>query len=322
MKALIHMRRSVLCLLCLLCASALLTPSVASAQDEEDGSKGIVSEEVIVKRKAKTSVQRKRRYRFSGKRPTAPATTGQEDVRLGLTIFRYEPSGAVYKEGGDKTKNILMEGTEDAPTPPKEIANWNVADWARATPDDQFAVGQAVRLHFEPLTQARYLYIVHQELYADGSTGQAQLLFPTLRTNNGNNLIAQNDDLWIPRAPAFFRIKPSASNKDHVGELITVILRTQAPKEILPRALENAPLKLSAADLARLTGGASGAVVSMNLEGGAGQKQTAQEMSKDLGMEGEEAPTEDDPLPQTVYEARVRTGQPVVFRIPLRFRAK
>jgi len=60
----------------------------------------------------------------------------------------------------------------------------------------------------------------------------------------------------------------------------------------------------------------------MNLDGGRGQKQTAGEMRKDIGMEGDEALTEDDPLPQTVYETRRRAGQPVVFRIPLKFKAK
>jgi hypothetical protein len=60
----------------------------------------------------------------------------------------------------------------------------------------------------------------------------------------------------------------------------------------------------------------------MNLDGGQGQKQTRQEMSKDVDMEGDEALTEDDPLPQTVYETRRQTGQPVTFRISLRFKRK
>jgi hypothetical protein len=215
-----------------------------------------------------------------------------------------------------------MVGTEEAPTPPTKLADWNVADWTRARPDEQFAVDQAVRLHFEPLTMAGYLYVVHQELYANDAAGPARLLFPTLRTNNGNNLVRPNVDLWVPRAPAYFRIRPSKSNKTHVGEVLTVVLRAEAPGDILRRPLKDEPLPLEADDLDRLVAGAKGATNRMNLDGGQGQKQTRQEMSKDVDMEGDEALTEDDPLPQTVYETRRQAGQPVTFRIPLRFKRK
>jgi hypothetical protein len=305
-----------------------LTAAPAPARAQEDGSKGIKSEEVVPRAggrsggSASQDPRRKRTYTSDIKRPAAAAQKGEEDVRVGLTIFRYEPRGAVYKPGGEGTKDILMEGTEEAPTPPNRVADWNGADWTRAVPEEQFAVGQAVRLHFEPLTEAGYLYIVHQELYAGGATGPPRLLFPTLKTNGGNNLIRPNADLWIPRAPAYFRIKPSESNKAHVGELLTVVLRAEAPAAILRRPLEERPLLLEAEEFNRLVAAAGGATIKMNLDGGRGQKQTAGEMRKDIGLEGDETPTEDDALPQTVYETRHRAGRPVVFRIPLKFKAK
>jgi hypothetical protein len=43
-------------------------------------------------------------------------------------------------------------------------------------------------------------------------------------------------------------------------------------------------------------------------------------MSKDIGMEGDEELTQDDPLPQTIYETRRQAGQPVVFHILLKFK--
>ncbi len=60
----------------------------------------------------------------------------------------------------------------------------------------------------------------------------------------------------------------------------------------------------------------------MNLEKGEGQRQTAREADgrKDVGTEGEEAATEEDELPQTIYEARRKVGQPAMIRIPLLFR--
>lgn len=326
MISLSRTRVLVLCFLSLISLGVLLTASAIPAQQQEEGSKGIKSEEVVPRAKGRSGgpasqgSRRNQTYTSNIKRPVAGPPKGEEDVRLGLTIFRYEPRGAVYRSRGEGTKDILMEGTEEAPTPSNELADWNGADWTRATPNEQFAVGQAVRLHFEPLTKAGYLYIVHQELYADGAAVTAKLLFPTLRTNKGNNLVQPNADLWIPRAPAYFRIKPSQSNKTHVGELLTVVLRAEAPNEILRQSLKDGPLLLEADVLKRLFAGAKGAIIRMNLNGSEGQKQTTREMSKDIGMEGDEALTEDDPLPQTIYETRRQAGQPVIFRIPLKFK--
>jgi hypothetical protein len=326
MISLSRTRSSILCCLSLLLVVAWLAAAAILAQEQEEGSKGIKSEEVVPRAKGKSGksasqgLGRKSTYTSDIKRPTAPPSKDQEDVRLGMTIFRYEPRGTIYRPSGEGTKDILMEGTEEAPTPPKKLDEWIAADWTRAMPNEQFAIGQVVRLHFEPLSRAGYLYIVHQELYAGGATGSAKLLFPTLRINNGNNLIQPNANLWIPRAPAFFRIRPSASNKTHVGELLTVVLRAEAPNEILRQSLKDDPLLLEADVLKRLFAGAKGATIRMNLDGGNGQKQTTWEMSKDIGMEGDEALTQDDPLPQTIYETRRLAGQPVVFRIPLKFK--
>ena len=257
------------------------------------------------------------------KRPPAQPAAGLEEVRLGLTMFRYEPPGSVYRVGGEGTKEIVQEGEEVAPTPPKASAEWQPADWSRATPQTQFAVGQVVRLCFELLTQTGYLYVIVQEQYADGSTGAATLLFPTLKTNGGNNYMQPNQRFWLPRAPSYFRLTPSKSANQHVGELLTVVIASESPDGILPQPLGDKAMPLTPADVTRLTQGSNGEIVQMNLDGGAGQKQTAreaQETSKGVNQEGEEALNEDDPLPQTVYEARRKPGQPVIMRVPLRFK--
>lgn len=328
MTSFLRARALVFCFLSLAIGSIVWLTAATALSQELEGNKGIKSEEVVPRAKsssgksASRKAPRKKTYTSNVKRPSERPPEGEEDVRLGLTIFRFEPRGAVYRPGNDGTKNILMEGTEESPTPPTQLADWNAADWTRARPDEQFAVGQAVRLHFEPLTRAGYLYVVHQELYANDAAGPARLLFPTLRTNNGNNLAQPNVDLWVPRAPAYFRISPSKSDKIHIGELLTVVLRAEAPSEILRRPLEDRPLLLAADELARLFAEAKGAAIRMNLDGGEGQKQTAREMTKDVEMEGDESLTQDDPLPQTIYEARRRAGQSVVFRIPLKFKGK
>lgn len=328
MASLLRTRLSVLSLLGLVTGLVWSTAATAPAQAQE-GSKGIKSEEVVPRSRGKsrttrTSASSRSRvtntYTSNVKRSKRRPARGQEDVRLGVTIFRYEPRGAVYRPGREGTKTIVMEGTEESPVPPATVAAWNFADWTRTVPDVQFAVGQAVRLHIEPLTRGGYLYIVHQELYdGDDSNGPIRLLFPTKRTNNGNNLVRISVDLWVPRAPAYFLINPSASKKTHIGELLTVVLRAEAPSDLLGRVLDNTPLFLEADEFERLVAGAGDSVIRMNLDGGEGRPQTERELTKDINMVGEEALTTTDPLPQTIYETRRRAGQPVVFRIPLRF---
>lgn len=305
-------------------------------QDQEDGQKGIQSAEVIIRPEIKPPTNsatktnpnpkrpaRRRTYSANKKRLTKPPARGEEDVRLGLTVFRYEPPGTTYSTGSDGTKDIGLEGTEEAPTPPKEASAWDPAHWTRATTKTQFAIGQIVRLHFEPLTQSGYLYIIHQELYADGTNGSATLLFPTPKLNGGKNLIKANQDLWIPRTGAYFRIKPSTSNKSHVGELFTVVVRSEAPAQILPETIGDKPMALTQAAFNKLTQGAIVPVIELNLDEGEGEKQTPRETEegrKDIGVEGRESLTVDDALPQTVYEGRRKAGQPIVVRIPLRFK--
>lgn len=316
--------------------SSTLRTVANDIKTQEDGEKGIQSAEVVERRalvqptnpRAKTSTPpqrntRRRTYSANRKRLKVQITRNEEDVRLGVTLFRYEPPGTTYTSGVDGTKDIGFEGNEGDPTPPDSIAAWKASDWTRATTKTQFAVGQVVRLHFEPLTKSGYLYIIHQEMYADGSHGEATLIFPTLKTNGGNNLIIPNQDLWVPRAGAFFRIKPSKSNEKHVGELITVVLRAEAPADILPEAIRDKAMSLTKADVDKLLKWANSDVIEMNLDGGEGEKQTAtetQEGRKDIGMEGSESLTDADALPQNVFEARRKVGQAVVFRVPLRFK--
>lgn len=311
----------------LMCAMTLLQPMMVAAQEQEEGEKSIRSAEVIGNRKRgtapATTIQSRRTYTANRKRPKTPPAQNQEDVRLGLTVFRYEPPGTTYRDGAEGTKDIGFEGEEEAPTPPKEASAWKSSDWTRAIPQTQFAVGQVMRLHFEPLTQSGYLYIIHQELYADGTTGEAKLLFPTLKMNGGDNLIRANRDLWIPRTGAYFRILPSSTNKRHVGELFTAVLRSESPAQILPQAISDKPMPLPSSVLNKLISGAGSEVIRMNLDNGEGQRLTTRETEegrKDVETGGDEVLTAEDEPPQTIYEARRKAGQPVMIRIPLRFK--
>lgn len=117
-------------------------------------------------------------------------------------------------------------------------------------------------------------------------------------------------------------MRPSKSNKTHVGELLTVVLRAEAPSELLSQPIKNEPLLLEEDDLARLVAEVKGTAIRMNLDGGERQKQTTRELGKDIIMEGNESLTQDDPLPQTIYETRQRAGQPIIFHIQLRLKEK
>ena len=50
------------------------------------------------------------------------------------------------------------------------------------------AIGQRVRLSIES-ARTGYLYVINRELYADGSTGEPYLIFPTTRLHRGDNKV-------------------------------------------------------------------------------------------------------------------------------------
>lgn len=278
--------------------------SVAQGQE---GSKGIESKEVIERPVTlpppKTSSNKRpvkrsnRRVTYRSSKPFTKSSPGPgfEYAKVGVTIWRLK---------GDGSKDLGQVGEEAQTLEQVEVST-------------QLAIGSNVRLGVEPITREGYLYVIDREQFADGSYGTPQLIFPTMRTRKGNNLVRAFERVLIPRRPSYFRINRSGTGKTQIAEVLTIII---SPTKLqLPVSLSDKPMTLRAEQIKEWETKWSAPVVELEMEGGAGETTGA----KDMGQVGEESQqlTADDSLPQTVYRVTVKRGSPLLVTVPLRFEA-
>jgi hypothetical protein len=265
----------------------------AQPSTAQEGTKGIRSAEVIKqplkpsagKQKSGTNPRRSVTYRSS-----KPFT---EYVSVGVTIWRLQ---------GDSSKGLDQVGEEEQTLEQVEA-------------NTQLAIGSNVRLGIVPLTSEGYLYVIDREHFAKDSYGTPRLIFPTLRTRNGNNFVRVNERILIPRRPSYFRINPSSTGRMQTAEVLTIIISPTPLR--LPARLGDTPIVLDDKQFKEWEAAWSAPVNELEMEEGAGETIGA----KDLGQVGEEAQelTEDDPMPQTVYRANVQRGKPLLVTVPLHF---
>lgn len=277
----------------------------AAAQDEV-GSKGIKAEEFISNRPPKPAVRkarpsRKPTYKTSQVAPAAVPPAGKEFAQVGLTLWRFRPSTAA-----DKTKELVEEDGDAQPS------QWSLERIEEGT---MLAPGQRVRLSVESLSRNGYLYVINREEYADGSLGDARLIYPTKRTPEGGNRVKAGKMIYIPAPPRYFRIKPSLSTKGHVAEVLTVIVAAEPlidVSQLATTAITLTPEQVEAWEKQWST-----VPTKFEMEGGAGQVMSEREQA--AVSDNAEALTQDDPVPQTIYRLAVKPNDVLLVRLPLRF---
>lgn len=284
----------------------------------QEGSKDIKSEEVIDRPNSASggsvgpsdagggrakSPPKRRTATYRSLRPfsKAPVAPTLEYAQLGLTIWRLQKS--------DGSKDLVQEGEEQLEQVESSTA---------------LIIGSTVRIGIEPLTHDGYLYVIDREQFADGSYGAARLIFPTLRTRNGNNSVRAHELVLIPRPPSYFRINPSTTGKTQTAEVLTMIL-SPAPLQ-LPAPLGDKAMTVSDALFKSWEKQWSAPVNVLEMNGGSGLTTSVKsqvEGSKGLDQEGEERQqlTKSDPLPQTIYRATINRGKALLVTTPLRFKA-
>jgi len=198
-----------LVLLSLLC---LEMPFVAIAQDDEDdNSKSIRAERFVRSRPADKSPT-SGVYRRVAKPPNEGSASvrakGLDLAQLGVTVWRFRPSVSA-----DKTKELVEE--EEG-----RSSEWTLERVEEGTP---LTPGQRVRLSIESLSRNGYLYVIDREGYADHTLGDPILIFPTQKSA-ATNYVQAGRLIYIPSATGRFRIKPSESSKEHVAEVLTLIV--------------------------------------------------------------------------------------------------
>jgi hypothetical protein len=189
------------------------------------------------------------------------------------------------------------------------------AEWTpeRIEADTRISEGERVRVSIESPSTG-YLYVIDREQYADGSLGDAFLIFPTARTRGGNNSAVAGRVIEFPAQednPPYFTL--TRSRAEHVGEVLIMIV---APNPLAELPIGSEPLKLSSEKLAQWEKDWGGRAEQFELEGGAGLPYTKAE--KSAGGDGSRMLTQTDPLPQTVLRLNTKPGSPTLVRIVLR----
>jgi len=283
-----------------------LVGALARVAAQDDTSKGIRAEEFISKRPAKTTSRRtptskKPTYKSSEVVSLEGPPPGKEFAQVGVTIWRFRPSTSA-----DKTKELVEE--EDA-----QPTQWSLERIAEGT---LLAPGQKVRLGIESLSRDGYLYVVNREQYADGSFGDARLIFPTKRTPEGGNSVKAGKIVYIPGAPRYFRIKPSQTSKGHVAEVLTVLVSS---KPLVDAArLSMSPMVIERAQLETWEKQWGATPTKFEMEGGVGQTMSEQEQAAGLGNS---ELAQNEPGQQTLYRLAVNPEDALMVTVPLRFEA-
>ncbi len=286
-------RRSVLITATLL---ALLVPLAVKSQD--DDSKAIKAEVFLNKRPTKAT-RSSARYKPVAKAKTANPTTppdGTVAAEMGLTIWRYRQAKSVDK------KELVEED---------EGQEWILE---RITEDTLLVPGQKIRLSFESLSRKGYLYVIDREEYADGTFGDPRLMFPTQRSIDRNQ-VEPGRPIYIPSATGKFRIKPSAGEKVHVAESLTVIV--SAKPLIDEGELRNDAIKLQPVQFNEWLKRWQTVPTKFEMDGGAGMALTSVEHS----AANLDSPllSQGDPGPQTIYQLLAKPDDPLLIILPLRF---
>jgi hypothetical protein len=216
---------------------------------------------------------------------------------VGVTVWRLRRSLAT--DSADS--RLLVQETENART---ERVEWTPERVEVETP---FAAGDRVRLSIESPREG-YLYVIDRELYADGTTSDPYLIFPTQRMRDGDNSVRAGKVIELPGTSAF-RLTPL--RPDYRGERLTILVTSEPlPQVTVPANAE----RLDPALVAQWETQWAGATERLELVGGVGQAYTG--IERDAAAQGRLL-TQDDALPQTLYRVRSAPGSPVLISVPL-----
>jgi len=217
-------------------------------------------------------------------------------AQLGITIWKLRQANAF--DSGRRT--LLREkGTS---------LSW-VAE--RVESNTMLRQGDYVRISVEA-PRAGYLYVIDRDLYADGTTGAAMLIYPW---SDVDNQLRPGRLIDIPAqegVPNYFTARLTAANQ--IGELLTFIV-TSAPLD-LPVA--DKPFEIATGQLREWETMWAGVSERFEMNGGAGEPWTPEEQQA-AAKNGTRQLTRDDPPPQTIYVLAGKTMDAFLFNLKLSY---
>src|ERR1044072_2850564 len=241
----------------------------------------------------------KRRSRYRIATTDVPVNNVAPETVVGVTLWRLR--AASRNDSGERL--IVHDNNASSEWIPERIAA-----------NTKLAQGDRLRISVEAV-RAGYLYVIDREQYADGSLGEPGLIFPTQKTRDAN-YVKPGRLIYIPSASGKFRIKPSEGPKQHVGELVTMIVASEPlidPEQLGPRSI-----KLPRQQVESWEKEWGVATTRFEMADGAGAAMTEKEQA--AGANAATEFTQDDPVPQTVYRVAIKPEKPILVSVPMKFR--
>lgn len=240
----------------------------------------------------------RRTYRLASQptTKTRPASTGSVIATLGITIWRLRPVDT-NNAGG---RALIREKGKSSGWVPERVEG-----------DTMFREGDHVRISVES-PRAGYLYVVDRDLFFDGTTGGAMLIYPWSEADNQMSpgklvdIPAQEED------PSYFTARLTSANQ--VGELLTFIV-TSSPLDL---PISDRPFQISNVQMAKWEKTWGGQSERFEMEGGAGEAWTKQEQQA-AARKGTRQLTRDDPAPQTIYRVSAASNKAILVNVRLRY---
>jgi hypothetical protein len=246
----------------------------------------------------------------SGDQTDRSSRISNSDSLLGLTLWRLRPS---TRDDALEIKDLIQ------PDGGGPVQEWTPE---RMEADAPLREGQFVRVAIESF-RAGYLYVIDRAKYHDGRYGDPYLIFPTQRIDGGHNRVEAGKIVQIPGPedkPGYFVLQRGKSKDGELqsSEELVIIIKPE-PFESFKTPPADRKL-LTAQSVVALITKYSTPLMHSELNGGAGQPITPAEVK--AARDRTRRLTEVDPLPQSVFRARIKASDPMLVRMVLKVGAK
>jgi hypothetical protein len=225
-------------------------------------------------------------------KPQIAAPVNEEE--LGITFWRLRPLKKSEEEDAPTFEVNTGDGKED----------WT-AERVRST--TKFKPGDRVRFTVESL-RSGFLYIINREVFIDGSTGEADLIYPEMSGRvRRDNRVSAGRLVEIPSTSEempYFRIAPSRN--DYAGEEVIVII---SPTKITGFNVGGEKQSVSRDTLQKWFNDWASVTDVYDASDGEGVAYTRTEAE----AVNTRSLTQEEPLPQTIYRFKSVAGKPLMI---------
>jgi hypothetical protein len=284
--------------LLLFAAATMVFGVVVFGQQTDDTTRKLWDTAFVGSASKANTRRRSRTYRIAT--PKVPIDKVTPDSVVGVTIWRLRP--ATSADSGERM--IVHEESATKQWMPERIS-----------PETKLGQGDKLRISVEGARKG-YLYVIDREQYADGSLGEPYLIFPTLRTLNGDNRVDIGKLTEIPAqddSPPYFTVRKR--RPDHVAEVLSVLV---SPMPLEGVVIGDKAQKLPEKQVTDWEKEWSNGVGFLEMDKAAGQTWTKEE--RDAGT-NTRALTAEGPPPQLLfYRAAARPSDPLFVKLQLWYR--